>query len=191
MKNYQKYNDYKNRAFTPEKMQSDANLFVKKLMPTFCNSWINQVEEQSDELKGIKFEFIVKSETIQVIKLGGFLGDWDLFLNKKRISKTDLTNFLEKKYMTGLEIFCKYVMGYNFHLNMLEYSGDYVKVSEKNKNIESIFAGLNDQDKAKAIDFMNSVFGEKLTKRVFSKNGETRDELLNQLNELNKTYSYE
>jgi hypothetical protein len=191
MKNYQKYNDYKNRAFTPEKMQSDANLFVKKLMPTFCNSWINQVEEQSDELKGIKFEFIVKSETIQVIKLGGFLGDWDLFLNKKRISKTDLTNFLEKKYMTGLEIFCKYVMGYNFHLNMLEYNGDYVKVSEKNKNIESIFAGLNDQDKAKAIDFMNSVFGEKLTKRVFSKNGETRDELLNQLNELNKTYSYE
>jgi hypothetical protein len=191
MKNYQKYSDYKNRAFTPEKMQSDANLFVKKLMPTFCNSWINQVEEQSDELKGIKFEFIVKSETIQVIKLGGFLGDWDLFLNKKRISKTDLTNFLEKKYMTGLEIFCKYVMGYNFHLNMLEYSGDYVKVSEKNKNIESIFAGLNDQDKAKAIDFMNSVFGEKLTKRVFSKNGETRDELLNQLNELNKTYSYE
>jgi hypothetical protein len=191
MKNYQTYNDYKNRAFTPEKMQSDANLFVKKLMPTFCNSWINQVEEQSDELKGIKFEFIVKSETIQVIKLGGFLGDWDLFLNKKRISKTDLTNFLEKKYMTGLEIFCKYVMGYNFHLNMLEYNGDYVKVSEKNKNIESIFAGLNDQDKAKAIDFMNSVFGEKLTKRVFSKNGETRDELLNQLNELNKTYSYE
>jgi hypothetical protein len=191
MKNYQKYSDYKNRAFTPEKMQSDANLFVKKLMPTFCNSWINQVEEQSDELKGIKFEFIVKSETIQVIKLGGFLGDWDLFLNKKRISKTDLTNFLEKKYMTGLEIFCKYVMGYNFHLNMLEYSGDYVKVSEKNKNIESIFAGLNDQDKAKAIDFMNSVFGEKLTKRVFSKNGETRDELLNQLNELNKTYNYE
>jgi hypothetical protein len=93
--------------------------------------------------------------------------------------------------MTGLEIFCKYVMGYNFHLNMLEYNGDYVKVSEKNKNIESIFAGLNDQDKAKAIDFMNSVFGEKLTKRVFSKNGETRDELLNQLNELNKTYSYE
>jgi hypothetical protein len=150
MKNYQKYSDYKNRAFTPEKMQSDANLFVKKLMPTFCNSWINQVEEQSDELKGIKFEFIVKSETIQVIKLGGFLGDWDLFLNKKRISKTDLTNFLEKKYMTGLEIFCKYVMGYNFHLNMLEYSGDYVKVSEKNKNIESIFAGLNDQDKAKS-----------------------------------------
>jgi hypothetical protein len=191
MKNYQTYNDYKNRAFTPEKMQSDANLFVKKLMPTFCDSWINQVEEQSDELKGIKFEFIVKSETIQVIKLGGFLGDWDLFLNKKRISKTDLTNFLEKKYMTGLEIFCKYVMGYNFHLNMLEYNGDYVKVSEKNKNIESIFAGLNDQDKAKAIDFMNSVFGEKLTKRVFSKNGETRDELLNQLNELNKTYSYE
>jgi hypothetical protein len=191
MKNYQTYNDYKNRAFTPEKMQSDATLFVKKLMPTFCNSWINQVEEQSDELKGIKFEFIVKSETIQVIKLGGFLGDWDLFLNKKRISKTDLTNFLEKKYMTGLEIFCKYVMGYNFHLNMLEYNGDYVKVSEKNKNIESIFAGLNDQDKAKAIDFMNSVFGEKLTKRVFSKNGETRDELLNQLNELNKTYSYE
>ena len=191
MKNYQTYNDYKNRAFTPEKMQSDANLFVKKLMPTFCNSWINQVEEQSDELKGIKFEFIVKSETIQVIKLGGFLGDWDLFLNKKRISKTDLTNFLEKKYMTGLEIFCKYVMGYNFHLNMLEYNGDYVKVSEKNKNIESIFACLNDQDKAKAIDFMNSVFGEKLTKRVFSKNGETRDELLNQLNELNKTYRYE
>jgi hypothetical protein len=191
MKNYQTYNDYKNRAFTPEKMQSDATLFVKKLMPTFCDSWINQVEEQSDELKGIKFEFIVKSETIQVIKLGGFLGDWDLFLNKKRISKTDLTNFLEKKYMTGLEIFCKYVMGYNFHLNMLEYNGDYVKVSEKNKNIESIFAGLNDQDKAKAIDFMNSVFGEKLTKRVFSKNGETRDELLNQLNELNKTYSYE
>jgi hypothetical protein len=191
MKNYQTYNDYKNRAFTPEKMQSDAVLFVKKLMPTFCDSWINQVEEQSDELKGIKFEFIVKSETIQVIKLGGFLGDWDLFLNKKRISKTDLTNFLEKKYMTGLEIFCKYVMGYNFHLNMLEYNGDYVKVSEKNKNIESIFAGLNDQDKAKAIDFMNSVFGEKLTKRVFSKNGETRDELLNQLNELNKTYSYE
>jgi hypothetical protein len=191
MKNYQKYSDYKNRAFTPEKMQSDANLFVKKLMPTFCNSWINQVEEQSDELKGIKFEFIVKSETIQVIKLGGFLGDWDLFLNKKRISKTDLTNFLEKKYMTGLEIFCKYVMGYNFHLNMLEYNGDYVKVSEKNKNIESIFAGLNDQDKAKAIDFMNSVFGEKLTKRVFSKNDESRNELLNQLNELNKTYSYE
>jgi hypothetical protein len=84
MKNYQKYNDYKNRAFTPEKMQSDANLFVKKLMPTFCNSWIDQVKEQSDELKGIKFEFIVKSETIQVIKLGGFLGDWDLFLNKKK-----------------------------------------------------------------------------------------------------------
>ena len=88
--------------------------------------------------------------------------------------------------MTGLEIFCKDVMGYNFYLNMLEYNCDYIKVSEKNKNIESIFAGLNNQDKAKAIDFMNSVFGEKLTKRVFSQKGETRDELLKELNELNK-----
>lgn len=191
MKKYQTYSDYKNRSFTPEKMQSDAVLFVKKLMPTFCDSWINQVEEQSDDLKGIKFQFKVNSETIHVIKLGGFLGDWDLFFNKKRINKSDLKNYLEKKYMTGLEIFCKYVMGYNFHLNMLEYNGDYVKVSEKNKNIESIFAGLNDQDKSKAVDFMNSVFGEKLTKRVFSKNGETRDQLLKELNELNKLYSYE
>jgi hypothetical protein len=38
---------------------------------------------------------------------------------------------------------------------------------------------------------MNSVFGEKLTKKVFLKNDESRNELLNQLNELNKTYSYE
>lgn len=191
MKNYQTYSDYKNRAFTPEKMQSDATLFVKKLMPTFCDSWINQVEEQSDDLKGIKFEFKVKSETIHVIKLGGFLGDWDLFLNKKRISKTDLTNFLEKKYMTPLEIFCKYAMAYNFYLNMVECKTQYNEVKARNKNIESIFAGLNDQDKAKAIDFMNSVFGEKLIKRVFLKNDESRNELLNQLNELNKTYSYE
>jgi hypothetical protein len=191
MKNYQTYNDYKNRAFTPEKMQSDANLFVKKLMPTFCNSWINQVEEQSDELKGIKFEFIVKSETIQVIKLGGFLGDWDLFLNKKRISKTDLTNFLEKKYMTPLEIFCKYAMAYNFYLNMVECKTQYNEVKARNKNIENIFIGLNNQDKAKAIDFMNDVFGVKKTEKVFLKNDESRDELLNQLNELNKTYSYE
>jgi hypothetical protein len=191
MKNYQTYNDYKNRAFTPEKMQSDAVLFVKKLMPTFCNSWINQVEEQSDELKGIKFEFIVKSETIQVIKLGGFLGDWDLFLNKKRISKTDLTNFLEKKYMTPLEIFCKYAMAYNFYLNMVECKTQYNEVKARNKNIENIFIGLNNQDKAKAIDFMNDVFGVKKTEKVFLKNDESRDELLNQLNELNKTYSYE
>jgi hypothetical protein len=191
MKNYQTYNDYKNRAFTPEKMQSDATLFVKKLMPTFCNSWINQVEEQSDELKGIKFEFIVKSETIQVIKLGGFLGDWDLFLNKKRISKTDLTNFLEKKYMTPLEIFCKYAMAYNFYLNMVECKTQYNEVKARNKNIENIFIGLNNQDKAKAIDFMNDVFGVKKTEKVFLKNDESRDELLNQLNELNKTYSYE
>jgi hypothetical protein len=191
MKNYQTYNDYKNRAFTPEKMQSDANLFVKKLMPTFCNSWINQVEEQSDELKGIKFEFIVKSETIQVIKLGGFLGDWDLFLNKKRISKTDLTNFLEKKYMTPLEIFCKYAMAYNFYLNMVECKTQYNEVKARNKNIENIFIGLNNQDKAKAIDFMNDVFGVKKTEKVFLKNDESRNELLNQLNELNKTYSYE
>jgi hypothetical protein len=191
MKNYQKYNDYKNRAFTPEKMQSDANLFVKKLMPTFCDSWINQVEEQSDELKGIKFEFIVKSETIQVIKLGGFLGDWDLFLNKKRISKTDLTNFLEKKYMTPLEIFCKYAMAYNFYLNMVECKTQYNEVKARNKNIENIFIGLNNQDKAKAIDFMNDVFGVKKTEKVFLKNDESRNELLNQLNELNKTYSYE
>jgi hypothetical protein len=191
MKNYQTYNDYKNRAFTPEKMQSDAVLFVKKLMPTFCDSWINQVEEQSDELKGIKFEFIVKSETIQVIKLGGFLGDWDLFLNKKRISKTDLTNFLEKKYMTGLEIFCKYAMAYNFYLNMVECKTQYNEVKARNKNIENIFIGLNNQDKAKAIDFMNDVFGVKKTEKVFLKNDESRNELLNQLNELNKTYSYE
>jgi hypothetical protein len=191
MKKYQTYNDYKNRAFTPEKMQSDANLFVKKLMPTFCNSWINQVEEQSDELKGIKFEFIVKSETIQVIKLGGFLGDWDLFLNKKRISKTDLTNFLEKKYMTPLEIFCKYAMAYNFYLNMVECKTQYNEVKARNKNIENIFIGLNNQDKAKAIDFMNDVFGVKKTEKVFLKNDESRNELLNQLNELNKTYSYE
>ena len=95
--NYQTYSDYKNIEFTPEKMQSDAVLFVKKLMPTFCDSWINQVEEQSDDLKGIKFEFKVKSETINVIKLGGFLGDWDLFFNKKRIKKSDLKNYLEKK----------------------------------------------------------------------------------------------
>lgn len=191
MKNYQKYSDYKNRAFTPEKMQSDASLFVKKLMPTFCNSWIDQVEEQSDELKGIKFEFIVKCETIQVIKLGGFLGDWDLFLNKKRISKTDLTNFLEKKYMTPLQIFCKYAMAYNFYLNMVECKTEYNEVKARNKNIENIFVGLNNQDKAKAIDFMNDVFGAEKTEKVFFKNHESRNELLSQLNELNKTYSYE
>ena len=38
---------------------------------------------------------------------------------------------------------------------------------------------------------MNDVFCVKKTEKVFLKNDESRDELLNQLNELNKTYSYE
>jgi hypothetical protein len=151
--NYQKYSDYqhpRSRWGSPEELKEDAFLTLKKLMPSFEDKWIKSIEDVSIEDKGIKFEAKVGKHTIHVFKVGSSRGQWEFYLNKKKIESSDLKSRLEKENMSDLELFLKYAKSYDFYYQYIDDGGKYRAAQRNNSAIEDRFNKLSRSDKKKA-----------------------------------------
>lgn len=151
---YQTYSDYKSgRGMwgSPEDLKADAILALKRVLPTFDEKWIDSVEDQSVEDKGIKFEFKVGNDIIHMLKVGNWRGQWEFYLNKKKMDSNEIQDALEKKHMSELDQFMKYAGSYDFYADYIDNGRQYNDALASNAEIKRMFDKLGSSDKKKAV----------------------------------------
>lgn len=148
--NYQSYSDYKGNGTGPAEIKRDAILTLKRLLPSFDEKWIDNIEDQSND-KGIKFQFKIGKDIIHMYKVTRWLGQWELYLNRKKINAPDLQNYLENNHLSSLDRFLKYAASYDYNSQYIDDGGQYKRVESNNKYILNLFDELKPNDKKKAI----------------------------------------
>lgn len=154
-----------------EDVKSGLMTVVKQMLPTFDEKWVDSVEDQSVEDKGVKFELKIGKDTIHA-----FLRDtrsiytdrdWEFYLNKKKIDSYDLRKHLEESLMSELERFLKYAFSYDFYAAYIDDGGQYRRAVANNQTIEDNFKKLSGSDKKKAIKELLKKFDKEDVYRVF------------------------
>jgi hypothetical protein len=167
---YQTYDDYKKGRGSwgsPEELKADAILTLKKLMPSFDEKWINSIEDVSVESKGIKFEAKVGKNLIHMFKVGGLRGQWEFYLNKKKVSEADLEAALEKDNMSDLDLFMKKVGSFDFYADKIDNGGQWRQAKFNNSAVKKVFDKLSSSDKKKAIKLMYKKYKKELVDSEF------------------------
>lgn len=148
---YQKYTDFKSMKWgTPEELKDDATLSIKRALPTFDDKWIDSIEDQSQDDKGIKFEIKVGRDVIHMYKVDHFRGNWEYYLNKKKITRDDLRTELEKKHLSELDNFLKYASGFDFYAEYIDNGRQYQNAVANNSGIITRYKALGSSDQKKA-----------------------------------------
>lgn len=149
---YQTYSKYGNASWaTPSEMLNDATITVMHALPTFDKKWLANADEQSDDNKGIKFEFnLMTGDTIHAIKVGAVRGQWELYLNKKKMKSEDIKKILIDKTMTDLEQWEAAWRAHDQYYNYSDSNDVYKSGSAAEKSIIVLYNKLSSSDKKKA-----------------------------------------
>lgn len=149
---YQKYADFKSMSWgTSAELKDDAVLSIKRALPTFDDKWIDSIEDLSQDDKGIKFEVKVGKDTIHMYKIDRFRGNWEYYLNKKKMTRDNLRAELERKHLSKLDTFLKYASGFDFYAEYIDNGRQYQNALANNNEIIALYKelGASDQKKAK------------------------------------------
>lgn len=168
---YQTYGDYKKGRGSwgsPEDLEADVILTLKRLLPSFDDKWIDSVEDQSDDKKGIKFEIKVGKNLIHMFKVGNWRGQWEFYLNKKKVSEADVETALEKDNMSELDRFMKKVGGFDFYADKIDNGGQWRQAKFNNSAVKKVFDELSSSDKKKAIKLMYKKYKKELVDSEFN-----------------------
>jgi hypothetical protein len=156
---YQTYSDYSkngdklgnNIEKLRDDLESDVTIRAKHLAPTFDDKWISSVEDISDDKKGIKFEIkTTTGDTLHAFKIGRFLGSWEWYLNKKKMSESDIHTILTNKGLTPLERWELNFKGFDSTYMYSDSSNVYNKGSQQEKEILKMYNDLSSSDKRNA-----------------------------------------
>lgn len=152
-------------------VQNGLMVVLKHMMPTFDEKWIDSVEDQSVDDKGIKFEVKIGKDIIHAFltkSLGIYTDrDWEFYLNKKKISGRDLKDHLESSLMSDLDMFMKYGMSYDFYADYIDNGTQYRNAKNNNASIEQRFKELSSSDQKKALKALYKKFSKDDVDRVF------------------------
>jgi hypothetical protein len=151
---YQKYSDYKGSRVTPDSIKQDAVSFLRKIIPVEKEEWIDSLEDQSVENKGIKFQVKVNDDIIHIYKIGSFLGQWESYLNKKKTPGHKIYSTLEDSTFTALDKFLRWAKTYDFNAAYIESLRQLKVVQSNNQMILDLFNKLDTSDKKRAIQTM-------------------------------------
>lgn len=150
---YQTYANYRGRE-TPESVKADVIFCVKKLIPVptkDADKEIVSVKDQSDDTKGIKFEIVLKSkDIIQAFKLSAAPGNWEWYLNKKKMTAGQVGEALEDKMYTPFE---KWMRNYEMrdpYYQMADDRSSYKSGQAQEEHVRNLYDKLSTADKKKA-----------------------------------------
>jgi hypothetical protein len=150
---YQTYSDYQKKGKTwgtPEDLKDDAILTLKRALPTFDEKWIDKVEDQSDDTKGIKFEFKIGKDLVHMYKVNNWRGQWEFYLNKKKSDASQIKDYLEKAHMSKLDVFLKYAAGFDYYTEYIDNGSQYQAAQANNAAILKMWAELSTSERNKA-----------------------------------------
>jgi hypothetical protein len=154
---YQTYGDYQRSNMkwgSPEDLQADATLVVKRIIPKDWNQAedeIKSVTDQSDDQKGIKFQFDLKSgDVLHLFKSGAMRGGWEIYLNRKKMRSPEQARDELMKAMKPLDRYLYFMPGYDSTWQYADDGRAYRAGSQQAENLRSLYAALSAGDKKKA-----------------------------------------
>jgi hypothetical protein len=155
---YQTYQDYKREKSkwgSPEDLKEDITNVINRLISRSGVS-ITNVEDQSDDVKGIKFEVTLNTgDTIHAFKVEGWRGKWELYLNRKKVTGYEISNYFESK----LSSYEQWKLAYDRFDSNYMYSdapGSSEAGSRAENRLRDMYDALSSTDKEKAIEY-NSI----------------------------------
>ena len=142
--NYQSYQDYIDQGSkwgSPEELEEDAIITLKRLLPSNDKSWIKKITDESTD-KGIKLVIKLKGgEEIHMYKTTNWRGQWEFYLNRKKIDTYELQKTLDSIYLSDLDKFLKYAFSYDFNAHYIDDGRQYQRAQKNNELIKSNFEG--------------------------------------------------
>lgn len=161
---YQTYSDYEKggKSITsPKDMLQGVTISVKHLTPSFDDKWIESIEDQSDEKKGIKFEIkLINGDVIHAFKVGRVFNQWEWYLNKKKKSDREIKSYLSNALLTPYE---RWESNFNSFDKTYMYSDDsraYKSGAAHEKEIIALYANLSNSDKKTAYKKYTETIGK-------------------------------
>jgi hypothetical protein len=152
---YQTYQDYKREKSkwgSPEDLKEDITNVINRL--TARRIGITNIEDQSDDIKGIKFEITLDTgDTIHAFKVEGWRGKWELYLNRKKATEYDISNYLE----STLSPYEQWRLAYDRFDKNYMYSdnpGADKRGREAEQELNDLYSALSPEEKAKADGYM-------------------------------------
>jgi hypothetical protein len=153
---YQTYADYnkqlasKKSAFgTPEDLKQDAINSITSALPK-GEKEIDEITDESTE-KGIKFKIKVGKDVIHMYKTGRMRFEWEYYLNKKKSSKYDISEYLHNRGLSKIDIVVRTLKGYDFYTAYIDDGRQYRQANDRNREIKKIFDDLSSSDKVKVV----------------------------------------
>ena len=159
---YQTYQDYekgKSKWGTPADLKEDIMILMKQIIRANPNVRITNIEDQSIEDKGIKFEIKFNSgDTIHAFKVDNWRGQWELYFNKKKSSEGDIKNYLKSQLEATSTPFENWKQTYDGFDTRYQYSDDpgvYRAGVAIQQKLNDLYDKLSPDDKAKADRYEN------------------------------------
>ena len=147
---------------TPEELKKDATILVKHMIPKDWDSSedaIKNITDQSNDKKGIKFEFTLDSgDTITVFKVGRFRGSWEIYFNKKKVKDKAAVKKILSERMTDLDQYLHSMKGYDFTHQYADDARSRRSGEAHQKTLTQLYSKLSPSDKKKAYDKYKEIF---------------------------------
>jgi len=147
---YYSYDDFKNQQWaTPEELKNDVEVSLRNSMPR-DSFQIKSIDDQSND-KGIKFEIKLDSgDTVHAYKNSQFRGEYEWFLNKKKVTTYDIQEYVFAK-LKPLDVYVRHLMGHDWYHQYADDHSSWKAGESSNKKIADLYSNLSSGDKKKAI----------------------------------------
>jgi 8-oxo-dGTP pyrophosphatase MutT (NUDIX family) len=146
---YYTYADFeKSKWGDPEEMKSDAEVTLRNMMPRDAFK-IKSVTDQSGD-KGIKFEFKLSTgDTVHAYKNSNWRGEYEWFVNKKKMDKRDIqNNFFDK--LDSLDKYLRQLKGHDWYYQYADDNRAFKSGQASSTNLANAYSDLSSGDKKKA-----------------------------------------
>jgi len=149
---YQSYKDYKNsksKFGTPEDLLEDALISINPALPNGKKD-IDSISDESSD-KGIKFKIVIGKDVVHMYKVGSYRYEWEFYLNKRKSSKYEISNYFADKLLSPYEKVLRSLLSYDFTTDYIDSGSQYKKATESNNEKIKEFNKLSKSDKNKVI----------------------------------------
>jgi len=147
---YLSYDDFeKSKWGTPEEMMNDVQVTLRNSMLGTTVEIKSITDESTD--KGIKFVIKLSTgDTVNAYKTSNWRGEYEWFLNKKKINKQDIQKFALSQ-MKPLEVYVYYLKGHDFFHQYADDHRAWKSGESSSKRLVDLYSKLSAGDKKKAI----------------------------------------
>ena len=153
---YYSYDDFKKSKWgDPGEMKSDVETSLRNAMPSDSFK-IKSIDDESND-NGIKFVIKLDSgDTVHAYKTSQWRGEYEWFLNKKKVTKYDIQEYVFSK-LKPLDVYLRHLKGHDWYHQYADDHRSWKAGESATKKLVDLYSKLSSGDKKKAVAEYNKL----------------------------------